>query len=268
MAEKETAKALREYWEKRGQKVFEYKNEQFYTITALPQYARRRDWLMRNLQSTLSGRILDFGCGDGMYSALVKKACPSCTVKGCDLSHSMIELAKENAKEQNLHIEYVCSDSKIPFSDTFDCIISVVVLQHILDEDVLDGIISDMYSHLAKGGKAIVFEACAKTQKQAKFAVRRTAEAYIRQFQKHSFRLHTLQSYSTPFYDILDLGVRAVYRPVATLLNKATNTNKYHNLNAFSSFVTLSEWNIALTKRLDAKTKRKRCYNYFVFEKC
>ena len=80
-------------------------------------------WAIKRWSGLLEGKqgqtLLDVGCGTGFVSLLAAKA--GLKVTGVDWSEGMMGRAKEKAKEENLEITFVCSDTEaLPFaSDTF-----------------------------------------------------------------------------------------------------------------------------------------------------
>jgi SAM-dependent methyltransferase len=75
-------------------------------------------------------RILDFGCGTGIYAKLLTKK--GAIIKGFDISPSMLKIAKELNPKLDLRIG---SGSKIPFNEKFDIILSSLVVHYIEDWD-------------------------------------------------------------------------------------------------------------------------------------
>ena len=97
-------------------------------------------------------RILDLGCGDGYYSRYLKKR--GAEVVGVDLSNNMIKLAKKNAKKDNLEIPFYKMDGEhLDFEDNyFDMVLTVVVLQHVIDENMLNTLLEEI-SRVLVGGR-------------------------------------------------------------------------------------------------------------------
>lgn len=60
--------------------------------------------------------IVDFGCGPGVLTSMIAKLIPNAKVVGTDLSEDMLNIARKNAAEQNLNIEFYQHDSHKPFS--------------------------------------------------------------------------------------------------------------------------------------------------------
>jgi 2-polyprenyl-3-methyl-5-hydroxy-6-metoxy-1,4-benzoquinol methylase len=60
--------------------------------------------------------IVDFGCGPGVLTSMIAKIIPNATVIGIDLSEDMLKIARKNAEEQNLNIDFFQHDSHKIFS--------------------------------------------------------------------------------------------------------------------------------------------------------
>ena len=75
------------YWNDRANKTYRYKGEEFYTITPIPYYYKRRkailSFLAKCILENKAESVCDYGCGDGEYLRLV-----------CD------KLVKKEAKNQ------------------------------------------------------------------------------------------------------------------------------------------------------------------------
>jgi hypothetical protein len=64
------------YWLDRGNNLYEYKGEKYYTITPIPYYLKRRELLLKNVENIINKlvekkrflKICDYGCGDGYYA--------------------------------------------------------------------------------------------------------------------------------------------------------------------------------------------------------
>lgn len=76
------------------------------------------DFLMQN-QST--AKLLDLGCGPGLYTELFCKA--GFTVTGVDLSKRSIDYAIKRANSKKLPIKYICKNYlEIDYENTFDVV--------------------------------------------------------------------------------------------------------------------------------------------------
>ena len=80
--------------------------------------------LLSNLDLEAGSRILDLGCGPGLFSMLLSKA--GMEVTAIDYSQKMIDTAKANASEEGLDIEFLKMDAQnLMFGDgSFDAVVS------------------------------------------------------------------------------------------------------------------------------------------------
>jgi SAM-dependent methyltransferase len=66
------------------------------------------DWIHREVLSGQPARILDLGCGPGLYTSQLAQLGHECT--GVDFSPSSIEFARESARKAHLHCTYDLQD--------------------------------------------------------------------------------------------------------------------------------------------------------------
>lgn len=64
------------------------------------------DWIIGRIPK--GGKILDLGCGPGLYASLLTKK--GYSVTGIDISQRSISYAKQKAAEDKLQIDYRCAD--------------------------------------------------------------------------------------------------------------------------------------------------------------
>lgn len=89
-------------------------------------------------------KILDFGCGTGIYAKILSNKCAK--VKGFDISPKMLEIAKRN----NLDLDFrLGSGYKIPFKEKFDVVNSSLVVHYL---DNWDKMLKEVKRVLKKGG--------------------------------------------------------------------------------------------------------------------
>lgn len=69
---------------------------------------RQVAWLHGAVLGGEAGRVLDLGCGPGLYTSRLAELGHTCT--GIDFSPASIAYAREQAKERALACEYVCAD--------------------------------------------------------------------------------------------------------------------------------------------------------------
>jgi SAM-dependent methyltransferase len=155
------------YWEERARRfaatgaglaaVCSYGMPGFYNRTIhLCQRLALAPWL-RPAPGT---RVLDVGCGVGRWSRLL--AARGARVTGIDLSPTMIGEARRRALAQGLGsaCRFLVADvATLAAGEKFDLVLSVTVLQHILDPAALRSSLERMTQHLAAGGMLVLLEA-------------------------------------------------------------------------------------------------------------
>ena len=96
------------------------------------------------LGDVMNKKILDFGCGTGIYAKLLTKK--GAKVKGFDISPEMIKIAKR--ENPNLDLK-VGSGYDIPFNEKFDIVLASLVVHYLEDWNKMLNGISKV---LSKGG--------------------------------------------------------------------------------------------------------------------
>lgn len=105
-------------------------------------------------------RVLDVGCGVGRWSRLL--AARGARVTGVDHSATMIAQARRRASAQGLagSCRFLVQDlAALELGGRFDLVLSVTVLQHILDPWALRAAMRRLVGHLAQDGTLVVLEA-------------------------------------------------------------------------------------------------------------
>jgi 2-polyprenyl-3-methyl-5-hydroxy-6-metoxy-1,4-benzoquinol methylase len=93
------------------------------------------------------GALLDYGCGRGDFTRLLKPYGSS--IHGVDVSENALQLARQATPDSDIDFQLL-SDSKIPFpANFFDTIVSVDVLEHILD---IETALEEIHRTLKPGG--------------------------------------------------------------------------------------------------------------------
>jgi ubiquinone/menaquinone biosynthesis C-methylase UbiE len=96
----------------------------------------------------INGRLLEIGCGTGMFIKSVKHYRPDLEIYGCDISKTAITLAEKN-KKYDIHCK-IGGASALPYEDeSFDIVAMMDVLEHL--EDV-GGAIKEAKRVLKEGG--------------------------------------------------------------------------------------------------------------------
>lgn len=189
--------SLADYWDQRGRDfggrgaglraVCSYGMPSFYNgyIHLTQQLA-----LAPHLRVGPGTEVLDLGCGIGRWSR--RLALRGARVVGVDLAPSMIEEARRRTARQALAIDYRTGDLRtLDLGRTFDLVLAVTVLQHILDDVEFARAAANVARHLAPRGRAVLLEAAPSRPNAAcDTAVfrARTAEQYLDAFRAAGLR--------------------------------------------------------------------------------
>lgn len=96
-------------------------------------------------------KVLDIGCGVGVFTNLVKKTYPKCDVYGVDISSAAIEANKKENPDINYAQGYI---GRLYYSNKmFDVIFCGETIEHLDDPLVL---FKEAYGFLKEGGKLII----------------------------------------------------------------------------------------------------------------
>lgn len=80
------------------------------------------DFIEKEINKDKNCKILDIGCGTGRHAIELAKR--GYNVTGVDLSESMIDKARENARKYDLDVDFQIADArKLNFEDQFDLVI-------------------------------------------------------------------------------------------------------------------------------------------------
>lgn len=103
--------------------------------------------MLKMLGNVKGKKILDWGCGSGIYAKLLTKK--GAKVKGFDISKEMIDIAKDANPKLDLKVG---SGNKIPFNETFDIVYASLAI-HYLDD--WNKSLKEINRVLKKGGEFI-----------------------------------------------------------------------------------------------------------------
>lgn len=79
-------------------------------------------------------KILDVGCGGGLLSEAMARACADVT--GIDMSETVIKIAKQHAEQQRVIVHYQCraiETMATEHSNTYDVVTCMELLEHVPD---------------------------------------------------------------------------------------------------------------------------------------
>ena len=117
---------------------------------------RTVEWLVRYLQIEPGQRVLDLGCGPGLYCERLARR--GVEVVGVDLSPGSIEYARQSAREKGLPIEYVCLDyRRLDRGAEFDAVFLIYDDFGVLSDDDRDELLCRVHRALKPSG-AFVFD--------------------------------------------------------------------------------------------------------------
>jgi 2-polyprenyl-3-methyl-5-hydroxy-6-metoxy-1,4-benzoquinol methylase len=152
--------------------------------------------LSRWLRPSPGAHALDVGCGVGRWSHLL--AARGARVTGVDLSPTMIAQAERRAAAAGLQdrCRFMVQDlRRLDTGQRHDLVLSVTVLQHILDPVALRDALERMVLHLAPGGRLVLLEAApSRVDRRCNSQVfhARHRSVYLRLFQECGTRLLTM----------------------------------------------------------------------------
>ncbi len=157
----------RSYWERRAWR-FAARGEGLAAVCAygMPEfYNRMIQWTQRRallpwLTVHPGMRVLDVGCGVGRWGR--RLAAQGAQVTGVDLSATMIAQARRRAHRSGLSgsCRFMVQDvAELAAGGTYELVLGVTVLQHILDPSRLRRSLERMTAHLAPGGRMLLLEA-------------------------------------------------------------------------------------------------------------
>ena len=94
------------------------------TLIPRPETAELVEWMLSSCDQQIPLRIADIGTGSGCIAIALKKKCPIWQVQGIDISSEALEVAKMNAQENNVDIEWKRLDILSETSEQVDIIVS------------------------------------------------------------------------------------------------------------------------------------------------
>ena len=111
---------------------------------------RITNWILERTDNPKM-KILDLGCGPGLYAELLAQQGHS--IIGVDYSENSIKYASGQAKEKNLDIEYLNKNYlDLDFENQFDLVILIYLDFCVLLPKERDKVLENIYRALKKGG--------------------------------------------------------------------------------------------------------------------
>jgi 2-polyprenyl-3-methyl-5-hydroxy-6-metoxy-1,4-benzoquinol methylase len=92
-------------------------------------YSKKRkvEEIIRSLNLPPTGKALDFGCGNGVFTIIIKKCLPNWDVYGVEIS----DVAVKNARAKFPSCNFFSANQSEEFSHSFDFLFSHHVLEHV-----------------------------------------------------------------------------------------------------------------------------------------
>lgn len=119
---------------------------------------RSVEWIIKELALQKGNKILDLGCGPGLYCT--RFAEKEMMVTGIDYSKRSIQYAKEYAASNKLAIDYICKDYlTIDYNNAFDLVILIYCDFGVLSDQDRDLLLCKIYKSMKPGG-SFVFDVC------------------------------------------------------------------------------------------------------------
>lgn len=111
--------------------------------------------LIEQLQLKGTETVLDFGCGTGTLSIMIKERFPNVNITGIDVDDKILSIAEKKILDKNLSIQLKKYDGEnLPFigNQHFDKMVSSLVFHH-LPTDTKRKIFSQLYQLIKPGGE-------------------------------------------------------------------------------------------------------------------
>ena len=114
-------------------------------------YRPVHDAVLRALCDPPCQRVLDVGCGTGLFATRMHHTLPATSVVGCDFSSGMLRHAAARSRK----VEWVQGDAgRLPFCDaTFDALVSTEAFHWFPDQDAA---LAEFYRVLAPHGRLLL----------------------------------------------------------------------------------------------------------------
>ena len=99
-------------------------------------------------------KILDYGCGVGLFSMTMFNAFPDIVIHGFDVSVESIKQVPQEIRTGS----NIFTDSLKDLDSGYDIALLVTVLHHVVPVSERPGVMQNIYSRLKPGGKLIIIE--------------------------------------------------------------------------------------------------------------
>jgi SAM-dependent methyltransferase len=234
------------YWDHRATKHVDVDGERFYTVSPIPYYVRRREVCLELLTPIVGAphveNVCDFGCGDGWYLDYFARRYPEKRWWGIDSSQVMIERARSACPEAHLSV----SDAGIQIDQQFDVVYALSVLAHVLSDSDVRSLLESIATHMAPGGKLVLFERTGPGRQNGAVAcVRQTAD-YVRMASEVGFELGNDYLVRFPAHSVFAKWIARPWRLM--LAPAASNTERRLRANRSRLFRAASRAAVCMTR--------------------
>ena len=94
------------------------------TLIPRPETAELIDWILSTCYTLSPLRVMDIGTGSGCIAIALKQRCPLWHVQAIDISHAALEVARQNAIQNEVNIEWKQMDILSETPEFNDIIVS------------------------------------------------------------------------------------------------------------------------------------------------
>ena len=158
------------------------------TYDAVTQYVLppNENWIRQSVVDAIVGkpaRIIDFGCGTGSTTLLLREAFLEAEIIGLDLSPYMLAIAEHKARQLNYNIQWLhglAEDTNLP-DNSFD-LVTASLLFHETPPHITQAILNECYRLLVPGGQVIILDGNQKTLRQTPWLSNIFEEPYIQDY--------------------------------------------------------------------------------------
>ena len=223
----ETDQNIRTFWNDRTTR-FKHTGWADGTIYAFDQPARLLA-IEHIIGQVLSSRnvALDFGTGAGDFATLLSTSFNR--VVASDISDKVVEIAREHHGANN-QVEFICTDdvNSLPIDPhSLDLILSVTVLGHILDDNILHQTLNYFHQKISPSGRLLAMEYTPRQRIPSSTYQRfRSYDEWKAAFEKSGFEVEHCFGFYHPSESPCPSYLKYRRHPLLKILSKAPHSLK------------------------------------------